>query len=100
LKCIEIKDNSKDAKGKNSRDSRSTLEISDNSAKLHAASHDAKELTTSMRHRSLLGDSSTLENGQQAYITYRSCTLAVNEEKLSVLGFEVCLLSFVTPLLL
>ncbi|KAE8023374.1 hypothetical protein FH972_009076 [Carpinus fangiana] len=88
LKCIEIKDNLKDANGKSSHNGRFTLEISDNSAKLHMVSHDAKELTSSMRHRSLLGDPSTSENGQQAYITYRSCIPAVNEEKLSVLGFE------------
>ncbi|XP_058193293.1 uncharacterized protein LOC131310343 isoform X3 [Rhododendron vialii] len=36
----------------------------------------------------LLSDVSTSVSGSQAYITYRSCIPAVNEEKLSVLGFE------------
>ncbi|KAF7123737.1 hypothetical protein RHSIM_Rhsim12G0053000 [Rhododendron simsii] len=36
----------------------------------------------------LLSDVSTSVTGSQAYITYRSCIPAVNEEKLSVLGFE------------
>ena len=30
------------------------------------------------------------QDGVQAYITYRGCIQTVNEEKLSVLGFEVC----------
>lgn len=47
-----------------------------------------------MKHRSLLDDSSTEKVKSQAYITYRSCLLTVNEEKLTVLGFEVCLSSF------
>lgn len=95
FKCVEIKDNSKAVNRKSSHSSRSTLEISHNNVILHAESHDAGELTTSMKHRSLLDDSSTLESGLQAYITYRSCLPPVNEEKLSVLGFEgivLCLL--------
>ncbi|KAL0004055.1 hypothetical protein SO802_011616 [Lithocarpus litseifolius] len=99
LKCVEIKDNSKNGngngKGKSSRNSRSTLEISHGNEILLAESLDSGELTTSMKHRSLLEDPSTPESGPQAYITYRSCLPPVNEEKLSVLGFEgivLCLL--------
>ncbi|KAL4639256.1 hypothetical protein ACB092_03G204400 [Castanea dentata] len=97
LKCVEIKDNSKNGngEGKSSRNSRSTLEISHSNEILLAESLGAGELTTSMKHRSLLEDPSTPESGPQAYITYRSCLPPVNEEKLSVLGFEgivLCLL--------
>lgn len=49
----------------------------------------AKELSSSATQRSLLDDSSSVEGGNQAYITYRSCIPAVNEEILSVIGFEV-----------
>ncbi|XP_038713758.1 uncharacterized protein LOC120007537 [Tripterygium wilfordii] len=73
FKCIEIEDGSKDANGKKSRNGRSTLETSDSNFE---------------RHRSLVDDSPTIEGKSQAYITYRSCIPAVNEEKLSVLGFE------------
>lgn len=52
--------------------------------------NEAEKLSASIRHRSLLEDSSTIEDGTRAYITYRSCIAPVNEEKLSVLGFEVC----------
>ena len=101
LKCVEIKDNSKNGKGngkgKSSRNSRSTLEISHSNEILLAESLDAGELTTSMKHRSLLEDLSTPESGPQAYITYRSCLPPVNEEKLSVLGFEVCVIIFCHP---
>lgn len=37
----------------------------------------------------LLTDSFVKDNKPEAYITYRSCIPAINEEKLSVLGFEV-----------
>ena len=101
LKCVEIKDNSKNrngnGKGKSSRNSRSTLEISHGNEILLAESLDAGELTTSMKHRSLLEDPSTPESGPQAYITYRSCLPPVNEEKMSVLEFEVCVIIFYHP---
>lgn len=42
------------------------------------------------KNRNLLEDSSKIEAGPEIYVTYRSCIPAVNEEKLSVLGFEVC----------
>ncbi|KAK1415695.1 hypothetical protein QVD17_31480 [Tagetes erecta] len=40
------------------------------------------------KDRNLLEDSSNIEVGPEIYVTYRSCIPAVNEEKLSVLGFE------------
>ncbi|PRQ41261.1 hypothetical protein RchiOBHm_Chr4g0444991 [Rosa chinensis] len=91
LKCVEIKQGLKDAKAKiGPKKSRSTLEVSHNISELH----NAEELSTLLKRRSLLDDddSSTEENGKQAYITYRSCIPPVNEEKLSVLGFEVIVL--------
>ncbi|KAI8555686.1 hypothetical protein RHMOL_Rhmol05G0193100 [Rhododendron molle] len=51
-----------------------------------ASSNDANS-ETAQKGR-LLSDVSTSVSGSQAYITYRSCIPAVNEEKLSVLGFE------------
>lgn len=98
---MEIKDGSKDGKGKSSR-RRSTLEIFPKTVKLHTVLHNLEELASSLKHRRLLSDSSTQRNGVgQAYITYRSCIPAVNEEKLSVIGFEVWfLLSPATCILL
>ncbi|KAL6187413.1 hypothetical protein ACLB2K_038812 [Fragaria x ananassa] len=88
LKCVEIKQQLKDAKAKKGpKKIRSTLEVS-NMSELH----NAEELGILLKRRSLLDDSSTQENEQQGYITYRSCIPAVNEEKLSVLGFEVIVL--------
>lgn len=88
LKCVEIKDGSKDGKGKSSR-RRATLEIFPKTVKLHTVLHNLEELASSLKHRRLLSDSSTQQNGVgQAYITYRSCIPAVNEEKLSVIDFE------------
>ncbi|KAF3431359.1 hypothetical protein FNV43_RR26090 [Rhamnella rubrinervis] len=88
LKCVEIKDGSKDGSEKTSQKGRSTMEISPNTAKLHAVLHYLEGPYTSIKHRRLLTDSSTQENGKQTYITYRSCIPADNEEKLSLLGFE------------
>ncbi|XP_024022597.1 uncharacterized protein LOC21394282 isoform X1 [Morus notabilis] len=87
LKCVEIKDGSKDANGKNSG-KRSALEIFPNNVKLHTVFHSLEEIASSLKHRRLLSVSSTQGSGEQAYITYRSCIPAVNEDKLSVLGFE------------
>lgn len=67
---------------------RSDLETSLDGTKPHAELHDAERLLA-VKLRSLLEDSSTSRGGSQAYITYRSCIPAVNEEKLSVIGFEV-----------
>lgn len=91
---MKIKDGSKDGSEKTSRKGRSTLEISPNNAKIRAVLCNLEELYTSIRDRRLLTDSSTQENEAESYITYRSCIPAANEEKLSVLGFEVCLLIF------
>lgn len=73
---------------------RSTLEISPNNAKIRAVLRNLEEPYTSIGGRRLLTDSSTQENEAESYITYRSCIPADNEEKLSVLDFEVCLLIF------
>lgn len=89
MKCVEIEDSSKEADNKKSEKSRSVLENSYGSKKAHEILKDAEELTNSIIHRRLLDDSSTLEDGKHAYITYRSCIPPVNEERLSVLGFEV-----------
>ncbi|KAJ0763240.1 hypothetical protein HanPI659440_Chr08g0278451 [Helianthus annuus] len=42
--------------------------------------------------RNLLEDSSTIQVGPEMYVTYRSCIPAVNEEKLSLIGFEAIML--------
>lgn len=80
----------KDSKRINSQNARSSLEVSD-LEKLNKVVHDAKEFVTSVKNRSLLDDSSSSDNGLQAYITYRSCIPPVTEEKLSVMSFEVIL---------
>ncbi|KAM7269778.1 hypothetical protein ACFE04_025275 [Oxalis oulophora] len=73
MKCVQTKaTKKKDGKKKKSQNAQSDLEIS----------HSEKP------NRRLLDDSSVAKSGPQAYITYRSCIQAVNEEKLSVLGFE------------
>lgn len=90
LKCVETGDGPKKKTGKKSKKSRSNLENSYDQAKEHSVSLDTEEVATSIKGRRLLDDSSTLDDGRQAYITYRSCIPAVNQEKLSVLGFEVC----------
>ena len=63
LKCVETGNGSKDKKSKKMQKTHSAIENTE--------------------------DSSTVEGGLEDYITYRSCIPAVNEEKLSVLGFEV-----------
>ncbi|OVA11960.1 hypothetical protein BVC80_8763g28 [Macleaya cordata] len=95
LKCVEIEDGSKKVTGKKSKKSRSTLENSFGHAKEHSMFLDAEELSTSIKSRRLLDDSSTSDDARQAYITYRSCIPAVNEEKFSVLGFEGIMLCLV-----
>ncbi|KAH7515827.1 hypothetical protein FEM48_Zijuj10G0067600 [Ziziphus jujuba var. spinosa] len=95
LKCIEIKNGLKGGHEKTSQKGRSTLEISANNMKLHPVLHNLEELYTFIKHRRLLTEPSDQDNEGQAYTTYRSCIPAVNEEKLSVLGFEgiiLCLL--------
>ncbi|XP_054789638.1 uncharacterized protein LOC129311114 isoform X2 [Prosopis cineraria] len=92
FKCIEIKVSMKDSKRTNSQNARLSLEISDKMDKLNNALHDAREFTTSVKHRSLVDDSFASDNKSRAYITYRSCILPATEEKLSVLRFEVSIL--------
>lgn len=91
FKCLEIKDSTKDAKKTKSQKGRLSLEISDGIAESHKVSHVAGEINPSQSHRRLVDDSSSSDNSSQAYITYRSCITPVNEEKLSVLNFEVIL---------
>uniref|UniRef100_A0A2P2IVW9 Structural polyprotein n=1 Tax=Rhizophora mucronata TaxID=61149 RepID=A0A2P2IVW9_RHIMU len=91
MKCVEMKDDKKSESVKKSQNRRSVSEISDNNEDPRGLLHD----TVSYTHRNLMGDSSAVEGGSQAYVTYRSCILPVNEEKLSVIGFEgiiLCLL--------
>lgn len=90
MKCVKLEDNAKATNNEKSKDSRSTLENPYSKENLSGVLH-GTELITSITTRRLLDDSSTLDDSSQAYITYRSCIPAVNEEKLSVLGFEVCL---------
>lgn len=87
---MESEDLSKIENEKKTQTRRAAFEISNDSVKPHVVLHDMDRLITSVNHRSLLDDSSTSKGKSQAYITYRSCIPAVNEEKLSVLGFEVC----------
>ncbi|XAR64991.1 hypothetical protein NMG60_11008912 [Bertholletia excelsa] len=87
FKCVEIGTDSNDAKGEKDR-SRSTLENSIANKKIHVILHNADELPTSVSQRSLLAESSTSATESRSYITYRSCITPVNEEKLSVVGFE------------
>ncbi|XP_068647090.1 uncharacterized protein [Aristolochia californica] len=75
LKCIETEGGAKKASSNPRR--RSILEGGD--------------FVTSLQHlkwRRLRDHSSKLDNGKKTYITYRSCVPAVDEKKLSVLGFE------------
>ncbi|XP_059655962.1 uncharacterized protein LOC132302964 [Cornus florida] len=94
FKCVEIGAGLKEANSEKSKKSRSALENTYERAKPHVMLHVAEDLTTSIRHRSLLGEASTSGDVSQAYITYRSCIPPVNEEKISVLGFEGIMLCF------
>ncbi|CAK9316649.1 unnamed protein product [Citrullus colocynthis] len=93
LKCVEIKDTSKVSNEKKSNKGRSMLEMT-YEHKL-VIPDDASGHASSTAHRNLRDGSISATDGSQAYITYRSCIPSVNEEKLSVLGFEsivLCLL--------
>lgn len=82
LKCVKIESSLNNANGEKKKKDRSALESKGSEVK------HAKELSSSATQRSLLDDSSSVEGENQAYITYRSCIPAVNEERFSVLGFE------------
>ncbi|XP_050235919.1 uncharacterized protein LOC126685954 [Mercurialis annua] len=84
LKCVEVKDNTKDVNEKKSQNRRSVVEITHGTAKPHTTLHD----TASSKDSSIIDEASKLEDGSQGYITYRSCISPVNEEKVSLLGFE------------
>ncbi|KAL9149437.1 hypothetical protein ABFS82_12G110000 [Erythranthe guttata] len=77
LKCVPSGSDSKDAKSSKAQEKRSTLESDE-------------QITSSSRQRRLKSDSS---KSKGSYATYRSCIPAVNEEKLSVLGFEAIMLA-------
>nr|CAD1840308.1 unnamed protein product [Ananas comosus var. bracteatus] len=70
FKCVEVQEG---AKGSNTNTRRKLL--------LSAISNS--------KWRKLLEDSSASDDAANSYITYRSCVPADDEEKLSVLGFEV-----------
>ena len=70
---------SEEASGKRPQNSRSTLEASSSNVD-----------NSMVKHRALADKTSSQEDGLQSYVTYRSCIRAVNEEKLSIIGFEVC----------
>lgn len=76
---MKVGDVSKEATGKRPQNSRST-------SKGSSANIDSSVV----KHRTLADKGSSQEDGLQSYVTYRSCIQAVNEEKLSILGFEVC----------
>ncbi|THG15401.1 hypothetical protein TEA_017441 [Camellia sinensis var. sinensis] len=88
LKCVKIEAGTNQVNSKKAQPNRSTLENNSAKEKLHVMLHNAEESYTSIRQRSLLADSSTSVGGSQPYITYRSCIPPINEEKLSVIGFE------------
>ncbi|XP_030512440.1 uncharacterized protein LOC115726621 [Rhodamnia argentea] len=91
LKCVEIGD-SKVVSGKKSQKGRVAMETLRKKGKELDMLHEDAERIKSMSGRALLDDSSKSEDGHGEYLTYRSCIPAVNEEKLSVIGFEVILL--------
>ncbi|KAJ8569875.1 hypothetical protein K7X08_006452 [Anisodus acutangulus] len=92
FKCTEIKASSKEVKSNKGKKNRSVLEDAYAAVRPHVFKHNGQALAASVRQRNLLDDSSTSKSGTHTYKTYRSCVLSVNEEKLSVLGFEVIML--------
>ncbi|XP_042502150.1 uncharacterized protein LOC122079608 isoform X2 [Macadamia integrifolia] len=87
FKCIEIQHGSHVAENTKSKKSRYLMENSYGEKEAHEIMLDADELSSSIINRKLL-DESTSEGVKQAYITYWSCVPTVNEERLSVIGFE------------
>lgn len=92
FKCVEIKASSEEVNKKKGKNNRSTLEDTHTLVRPHVMKHNEQALTSSVRQRTLLDESSSSKSGLHTYITYRSCVLSINEEKLSVLGFEVIML--------
>ncbi|KAF7850395.1 hypothetical protein BT93_L5531 [Corymbia citriodora subsp. variegata] len=91
LKCVKI-GNGKVVSGKKSQNGRLAMETLHKKVKRLDMLHEDAEPTKLVSVRALLEDSSKSEAGKGEYITYRSCIPALNEEKLSVIGFEVILL--------
>lgn len=59
----------------------------------HEGRADLQNTDAQVKERNLEdSSSSTIEVGSEIYITYRSCITPVNQEKLSVLGFEALML--------
>ncbi|XP_038988559.1 uncharacterized protein LOC103718998 [Phoenix dactylifera] len=83
LKCVEIQDGVNDEINKIHRRLSSLQEHS------KAVQKNLLTAITNYKWRKLLDDSFTSEGGKRGYITYRSCVPVDDEEKLSVLGFEV-----------
>ncbi|KAK6931150.1 hypothetical protein RJ641_002943 [Dillenia turbinata] len=92
LTCVEMRDELKEKNGKKSQKNRSALEEFHSSAETYTLNN--AKVTSKSGCRVLLDDSSASGGGLQTYITYRSCIPAENEEKLSVIGFEVTMFSF------
>lgn len=100
MKCTNIETQVDEENDKKRQKGRSNLENTKDKLKLHVLVHDAEDPTTSIRQRNLLEESSSRESGSGVYITYRSCIPAINEEKLSVLGFEAIILLLLASSLL
>lgn len=87
LKCVEI-----DASKGKTDDKKQRRLLSNQEQEAHATVN--KQFITDVRKLMsgrLLDESSTSEGGKQSYIMFMSCVPVDGEEKLSVLGFEVCL---------
>ncbi|GER32289.1 F20P5.28 protein [Striga asiatica] len=85
LKCIPSKADSKDSKVSEAHKTRSMLEhrnLGSNQPRMD------RFISSKVQSR-LLVESSKSKGGSGAYVTYRSCIPAVNDERMSVLGFEV-----------
>ncbi|KAL8142374.1 hypothetical protein V2J09_015406 [Rumex salicifolius] len=88
LKCVKIGDEANETNSKKVKQGRSTLEVSLEKENLDSKSHG--ESTSSVR---VLKENTANKKGDtEPYVTFRSCIPAVNEERLSVLGFEVLML--------
>ncbi|KAK6922104.1 hypothetical protein RJ641_012611 [Dillenia turbinata] len=92
LQCVEIRGDLKEKNGKKSQKTRSALEEFHGSAETYTLNN--VKVTSKSGRRVLLDNLSASGSGLQTYITYRSCIAAENEEKLSVIGFEVMMFSF------
>lgn len=84
LKCVKIV-NVANEENDEKEETRSTLEV------LNSESHTDSGLRGSenVKHRTLAESKTNKAGESEVYVTYRSCIPAVNEEKISVVGFEV-----------